>query len=162
MNRYKEVREFIGKQSSNPISDYEKFSILEANWDNLIGAPLSERTAPVSCSFAEEGMKITINVESSGLLQAINFRRHVFLRVLKKYFSRDDILIEIKVGKITKQGKAKEPKPDHMRRAPVFYSEETLKTETERFMHENELEFEIAEPLAKLKLTLEKLQKRIN
>jgi hypothetical protein len=107
-------------------------------------------------------MKITINVEDHGLLQAINFRRHVFLKVLKKYFSREDISVEIKAGKIVRQGKAKGPKPDHMRRAPVFYSEEALKNETEYLMNENELEFEIAEPLAKLKLTVEKLKKRNN
>lgn len=107
MNKYKKVREFIEKQNPNPISDYQKLSSLEANWNELIGPPLSERTAPVSCSFSEEGMKITINVEDQGLLQAVNFRRHVFLRVLKKYFSRDDILIEIKAGKIIRRGKAK-------------------------------------------------------
>ena len=162
MNRYKKIGEFIEKQNSNPVNDYEKFSILEANWNKLIGPPLSDRTAPVSCDFSEEGMKITINVEDHGLLQAINFRRHVFLKVLKKYFSREDISVEIKAGKIVRQGKAKGPKPDHMRRAPVFYSEEDLKNETEYLMNENELEFEIAEPLAKLKLTVEKLKKRNN
>ena len=160
MYTYKKAGDLIKKESSTPVTEYRKLSLLEKNWDKLVGTPLAERTAPVACSFTDEGMKVTINVEDRGLLQAIKFRTPVLIKVLRTYFSRQDITVEIKAGKIIKQSTAKAPLPAHLRRAPVLYSDEILKLETERLISENGLEEEIAESLAKLKLTSEKLKSR--
>lgn len=160
MKTYKKARELLEKKSSNPITEYRKLSQLEKNWDKLVGSPLSERTAPVACAFSKEGIKVTINVEERGLLQAIKFRRHILIRVLRTYFSREDVAVEIKTGKINRQSIAKPALPAHQRRAPILYSEEKLKSETQRMIKENELEEDLAESLARLKLTIEKLKSR--
>ena len=159
MKKCKNIHDFIEKKS-NPVALYRKLSLLESNWDKLIGPPLSERTAPIACCFTDEGLKITIAVKDNGLLRAVQFRKQVFQKALKKYFSRADIKVEIKVGRVIKQCTAKEAKPDYLRRAPVFYTEETLEKETKRMIKENNLNPELAESMAKLKLTIEKLKSR--
>ena len=136
-----------------------KLAELEKDWQNVVGKAAAERSSPVSCEFSEEGLSITINVDSPGVLPALKSRKPMISRSISKYLNIKIIKLDIKVGKIKKLSSAKDPLPDYLRRPPVVISERSLQKNIQE-IGTDVLDEELAECLAKLKTVVEKLNSR--
>lgn len=154
---YKKAGEFI-----NNIPDVVKASMrladLEREWQHVAGIPaLAEITAPSSCTFSEDGLKITIHVSDPTKLTAVQSRRTLLTQNIRKFLRIHNVLLEIKPGKVEKQSQAKPAAPNYMRRRIATVMESKIAEETEKIMAEKGFEKELAEALAKIKLTSEKV-----
>lgn len=136
-----------------------KLAELEKDWQNVVGKAAAERSSPVSCEFSEEGLSITINVDSPGVLPVLKSRKPMISRSISKYLNVKIIKLDIKVGKIKKLSSAKDPLPDYLRRPPVVISERSLQKNIQE-IGTDVLDEELAECLAKLKTVVEKLNSR--
>lgn len=136
-----------------------KLAELEKDWQEVVGKAAAERSSPVSCEFSEEGLTISINVDSPSVLPALKTRRAVISRSISKYLNIKNIKLDLKVGKIKKLSSAKDPLPDYLRRPPVVISESSLQKNMQDIGTDIADE-ELAECLAKLKTVVEKLNSR--
>lgn len=136
-----------------------KLAELEKDWQNVVGKAAAERSSPVSCEFSEEGLSLTINVDSPGVLPVLKSRKPMISRSISKYLNVKIIKLDIKVGKIKKLSSAKDPLPDYLRRPPVVISERSLQKNIQE-IGTDVLDEELAECLAKLKTVVEKLNSR--
>ncbi len=136
-----------------------KLAELEKDWQNVVGKAAAERSSPVSCEFSEEGLSLTINVDSPGVLPGLKSRKPMISRSISKYLNIKIIKLDIKVGKIKKLSSAKDPLPDYLRRPPVVISERSLQKNIQE-IGTDVLDEELAECLAKLKTVVEKLNSR--
>lgn len=136
-----------------------KLAELEKDWQNVVGKAAAERSSPVSCEFSEEGLSLTINVDSPGVLPVLKSRKPMISRSISKYLNIKIIKLDIKVGKIKKLSSAKDPLPDYLRRPPVVISERSLQKNIQE-IGTDVLDEELAECLAKLKTVVEKLNSR--
>ena len=72
---YKKAGEFM-EEAPDVVKACMKLADLEREWQRVAGlAALAEITAPSSCSFSEDGFKITINVSDPTKLMAVQSRR---------------------------------------------------------------------------------------
>ncbi len=160
MDNYKKAGEFI-KEAPETIKACFKLALLEREWQRVAGLPaLAEITAPAACEFTDDGIKITINVADPTKLMMVQSRRNILTQNIRHFLKMHNVMLEIKSGKVQKQSSAKPPLPDYMRQAPVLVSEAKLREETKKLMEEKNLDKEIAEALAKLRLTSERLASR--
>ena len=103
-----------------------KLAELEKQWHEVVGAAAAERSSPVSCEFSEEGLLISIHVDSPSVLPALKSRKPLISRSISGYLGIKNVKLEIKVGKMKKPSSVKDPLPDHLRRPPVVISESSL------------------------------------
>ena len=154
---YKKAGEFM-EEAPDVVKASIKIADLEREWQRVAGlAALAEITAPSSCSFSEDGFKITINVSDPTKLMAVQSRRAQLTQNIRKFLRIHEVLLEIKPGKVTRQSTAKPPLSNYMRRHELPLSESKIEEEAQKIMAEKGFEKELAEALAKIKLTSEKL-----
>ena len=132
-----------------------KLAELEKQWHEVVGAAAAERSSPVSCEFSEEGLLISIHVDSPSVLPALKSRKPLISRSISGYLGIKNVKLEIKVGKVKRLSSAKDPLPDHLRRPPVLISEASLQKNIQEISPEVKDE-ELAESLAKLKTVIER------
>ena len=136
-----------------------KLAELEKQWHEVVGAAAAERSSPVSCEFSEEGLLISIHVDSPSVLPALKSRKPLISRSISGYLGIKNVNLEIKVGKMKKPSSVKDPLPDHLRRPPVVISESSLQKNMKDICRDVSDE-ELAESLAKLKTIIEKRNRR--
>lgn len=136
-----------------------KLAELEKQWHEVVGAAAAERSSPVSCEFSEEGLLISIHVDSPGVLPALKSRKSLISRSISGYLGIKNVKLEIKVGKVKKPSSVKDSLPDHLRRAPVLISESSLQKNMKDICRDVSDE-ELAESIAKLKTVIEKRNRR--
>jgi len=136
-----------------------KLAELEKQWHEVVGAAAAERSSPVSCEFSEEGLLISIHVDSPSVLPALKSRKPLISRSISGYLGIKNVKLEITVGKVKKPSSVKDPLPDHLRRPPVVISESSLQKNMKDICRDVSDE-ELAESLAKLKTIIEKRNRR--
>lgn len=136
-----------------------KLAELEKEWPRVVGGLMAERSSPTACEFSSEGLVITINVISAGILPAVKSRRGALVRAISRFMCIKSVKLDIRVGKVTKLSQAKESLPDYKRRAPIIVSDRAVEKNT-KFFSENTIDPELAEAIAKIKVLTEKLNAR--
>lgn len=136
-----------------------KLAELEKQWHEVVGAAAAERSSPVSCEFSEEGLLISIRVDSPSVLPALKSRKPLISRSISGYLGIKNVKLEITVGKVKKPSSVKDPLPDYLRRPPVVISESSLQKNMKDICRDVSDE-ELAESLAKLKTIIEKRNRR--
>lgn len=159
MNGYRPARDLYTKEAPDALKLSYSLASLEKNWEKVAGSALASRTQLASCKITEEGIFITVNVADPGIIQAVKFRKNLLAKSVAKFLKTAKVTVEIKQGKILYKSNAKEAAPACMRRAPVLISEEQLESETAK-LKESGLDPDIAEALARLKITSVRLSER--
>ncbi|MEG1641498.1 MAG: DciA family protein [Synergistaceae bacterium] len=160
MAENKKINEYIGKNTNELLKNCFKLTNIDKYWEEIVGPLISEKTQISECEITKEGQtKITINVQDNTLLQAIKFRKAKITQALRKYFRKHELTVEIKQGKIERKSTAKPPQPDYKRRAPVILDKEKITEETKEFAKQIQ-DTELAETMAKIKLSIEKINAR--
>jgi len=136
-----------------------KLAELEKQWHEVVGAAAAERSSPVSCEFSEEGLLISIHVDSPSVLPALKSRKPLISRSISGYLGIKNVKLEITVGKVKKPSSVKDPLPDYLRRPPVVISEISLQKNMKDICRDVSDE-DLAESLAKLKTIIEKRNRR--
>lgn len=160
MDKIKKAGSYYGDEAPDILRNCFKLSWLSQYWDKIVDGPVAANSQPAACSINEDGLfKITIHVQEGVYYQAMLARQKRITQQLRKAFRNHDLVVEIKRGKITRESKAKEPLPNYKRHAPVILDEARVKIEAEE-LNENAENPEIAELLARIKLSTEKINSR--
>ena len=72
-----------------------KLAELEKQWHEVVGAAAAERSSPVSCEFSEEGLRISIHVDSPSVLPALTSRKPLISRSISGYLGIIYVFLEI-------------------------------------------------------------------
>lgn len=131
---------------------------LEENWTQAAGEALARRSRPYSCDASEGILKIGVNVTDQTVLASVRFRKQQLERKLTVFFGVET-KCEFRIGPTGHSSTAKPALPEYMRRPPVVLEEEAV-TKEKDFFAEGGLSEELSEKLARIKLSLEKLDKR--
>jgi hypothetical protein len=141
------------------VSFCRKLAMLEKEWHGVVGPEFAKRSAPESCTLEENCAVLTIHAENAAVATAMGPFKNALPRMLRAYLQVESVKVVIKVGKVHKASAAKPPLPDYKRRAPVVVSEEALEEARKEARAAIE-DPELAEAMARLKATIERLQSR--
>lgn len=158
MEPFKKTGDFFSKNSKK-MGVYIKLAELEREWPRIAGPAMAERIALTACEFTQEGMLITINVNSANALPAVKSRRGMLTRALCQFLEVSEIKLDIRVGKVKPVSLAKEALPAYKRRAPLLISQQEVE-EAAAVVKKEVSDPELAEDLAKIKALFEKMVKR--
>ena len=161
MKEYRSAADFYAKEAPDTLKLSFSLTSLEKNWTKIAGSALAERTQIASCKITAEGLYITIHVADPGIVNAVKFRKNTLAKNIAKFLRTDKVTVDIKQGKILYKSSAKEAAPACMRRAPVLISEELLRSEVKKLIDEG-ADPDLAEALARLKITSERLSARMS
>jgi hypothetical protein len=137
----------------------DKLSELEKAWVKVTGEAVGSNSSLAGCEFAEDGLRIKINVANASLVRAVKFRKNSLKKSIEKFLGSHVADIEIAVGKVTRLSSAKPPLPAYKRRAPLIISEEAVEKQTK--VIENETgDTELSQHIARIKVITEKWHSR--
>lgn len=149
------------KESWNRLALAVKLSLLCERWEEFAGKALCGKSMPASCEYTGDYIKITINVSESSVLTAAKFRRAAMERKIKQFLETEKLKIDLKTGPVFAHSTAASPLPPYLRRAPVLLSEEEIESE-KKYFKDTGISDMLADGMARVKLSAEKLAKRKN
>lgn len=135
-----------------------KLAELEENWSEIVGPALGSRSRPAFCDASDGILTITINVSDQTVLSSVRFRKGPLEKKLSAILA-PGTKCRFCVGQVGFDSKAKPPLPAWRRRAPVLLPDDAVKAEKEAFL-EGGLSEELAEKLARIKLSAERIDRR--
>lgn len=137
-----------------------KLSELAANWRSVAGEPLASRSAPAACEESEGRLVITVNVRDQMVLSSARFRKVRLERGISAFFGGAAVVVEFRVGPVRPSAKPSRSSPQlAYRRAPVVNGEDEV-AERGKFFLDGGMSPELADAMARVMLSLEKLSKR--
>lgn len=137
----------------------DKLSQLEMAWSNVVGEAVGSNSSLAGCEFADDGLRLKINVASASLVRAVKFRKNTLIRSTEKFLGTHVADIEIAVGKVTRLSSAKPPLPAYKRRAPIVISEDAVEKQTKAIESETG-DTELSQSIARIKVITEKWHSR--